>query len=40
MNRSIHFDFQRSLDRRTLLKGAGVAMAVPWLSAMQSALGE
>ncbi len=40
MNRPIHFDFQRSLDRRTLLKGAGVAMAVPWLSAMQSAFGE
>jgi hypothetical protein len=39
MNRPIHFDFQRSLDRRTLLKGAGVAMAVPWLSAMQPALG-
>ena len=39
MNRHIHFDFQRSLDRRTLLKGAGVAMAVPWLSAMQPALG-
>ncbi len=40
MNRRVHFDFQRSLDRRTLLKGAGVAMAVPWLSAMQSAFGE
>lgn len=39
MNRPVHFDFQRSLDRRTLLKGAGVAMAVPWLSAMEPALG-
>jgi hypothetical protein len=39
MNHRVSFDFQRSLDRRTLLKGAGVAMAVPWLSAMQPALG-
>jgi hypothetical protein len=39
MNRRVHFDFQRSLDRRTLLRGAGVAVAVPWLSAMQAAFG-
>jgi hypothetical protein len=39
MNRPVHFDFQRSLDRRTLLRGTGVALAVPWLSAMQSAFG-
>jgi hypothetical protein len=39
MNHRVSFAFQRSLDRRTLLKGAGVAMAVPWLSAMQPALG-
>ena len=30
------FNFQRQLHRRTILRGAGVGMAVPWLSAMQS----
>jgi len=30
------FNFQRKLHRRTILRGAGVGMAVPWLSAMQS----
>jgi len=35
----VHCDFQRSLPRRTLLKGSGVAMAVPWLSAMHAAFG-
>jgi hypothetical protein len=39
MNRRVHFDFQRSLDRRTVLRGAGAALAVPWLSAMQPAFG-
>ena len=34
-----HFDFQQRLDRRTLLKGAGVSMAMPWLSAMDSTFG-
>ena len=37
---SVCFDFQRALPRRTLLKGSGVALAVPWLSAMQAAFGE
>jgi hypothetical protein len=32
--------FRRRLPRRTLLKGSGVAVAVPWLSAMQAAFGE
>ena len=40
MNTNVHFDFQRHLSRRTVLRGAGVAMAMPWLSAMSSALGE
>jgi hypothetical protein len=40
MNIRVHCDFQRSLPRRTLLKGAGVAVAVPWLSAMNAAFGE
>jgi len=35
----VNCDFQRALHRRTLLKGAGVAMAVPWLSAMHAAFG-
>ena len=33
----MHFNFQRQLSRRTLLRGAGVAMAVPWLNAMRPA---
>ncbi len=36
----IRFDFQRALPRRTLLKGSGVALAVPWLSAMHAAFGD
>ena len=32
-----HFSFQRKLSRRTMLRGAGVAIAVPWLSAMTRA---
>lgn len=31
------FNFRRRLERRTLLRGAGVAMALPWLTAMQPA---
>lgn len=33
--KSVHFNFRRSLPRRTLLRGVGVALALPWLSAMQ-----
>lgn len=36
----IRFDFRRALPRRTLLKGSGVALAVPWLSAMHAAFGD
>jgi hypothetical protein len=39
MHIGVNCDFQRALPRRTLLKGAGVAMAVPWLSAMTAAFG-
>jgi hypothetical protein len=35
----VNFDCRRALDRRTLLRGAGVAMAVPWLSAMHATFG-
>lgn len=31
------FCFRQQLDRRTVLRGAGVAMSLPWLSAMQTA---
>jgi hypothetical protein len=31
------FNFQQKLDRRTLLRGTGAAMALPWLSAMTEA---
>ena len=37
---SIHFGFQRQLNRRTLLRGAGVAMAMPWLTAMSKAFAD
>ncbi|MFG0334664.1 MAG: DUF1552 domain-containing protein [Maioricimonas sp. JB049] len=33
------FSFKQRLSRRTVLRGAGVAIGVPWLSAMQSAFG-
>lgn len=39
MNRTVHFDFQQSLCRRTVLRGAGVALTMPWLSAMHAAFG-
>jgi hypothetical protein len=35
----VTIDLRRRLPRRTLLKGSGVALAVPWLSAMQPACG-
>ena len=39
MDIRVNCDFRRALPRRTLLKGAGVATAVPWLSAMNAAFG-
>lgn len=35
--KNVHFNFQRRLARRTLLRGAGVSLSLPWLTAMQSA---
>ncbi|MEW4529014.1 DUF1552 domain-containing protein [Maioricimonas sp. JC845] len=32
-----HFSFKQRLSRRTMLRGAGVTLGIPWLSAMQSA---
>ncbi|MCA9047815.1 MAG: DUF1552 domain-containing protein [Planctomycetaceae bacterium] len=35
-----HFCFHRKLKRRTILRGTGVGLALPWLSAMQPAFCE
>lgn len=37
MSKRINFNRGRKLDRRTILRGAGVAMALPWMAAMQKA---
>lgn len=37
MNRRIHLNLQRKLNRRTILRGAGVALSLPWLTAMERA---
>ena len=37
MNKNINFSFQKSLSRRTVLKGLGAGMALPLLSAMTPA---
>ena len=38
MTKRIHFNRGRQLNRRTLLRGTGVALSIPWLTAMQRAL--
>ena len=38
MPKSVFFNFKKQIDRRLLLKGAGVGLAMPWLTAMQPAL--
>ena len=38
MHDTVHPFFGRHLNRRTFLKGSGVALSLPWLSAMQQAL--
>lgn len=35
--KNVYFSFNKSLSRRTFLKGAGAAMALPWLEAMSPA---
>ncbi len=37
MTKHAYFSFRQKLSRRTLLRGAGAAMALPWLSAMTEA---
>ena len=39
MSHQVYFNRGRRLHRRTLLRGTGVAIGIPWLSAMQSAVG-
>lgn len=34
VNQRVHLSFRRALHRRTVLRGSGVAMSLPWLSAM------
>jgi len=35
-----NFNFQRKLSRRTVLRGAGVALTLPWLNAMTAAFAD
>ena len=37
MSKRINFNRGRQLDRRTILRGTGVAMALPWMTAMHKA---
>ncbi|MEZ5952300.1 MAG: DUF1552 domain-containing protein [Planctomycetaceae bacterium] len=39
MSKHVYFNRNKQIDRRLLLKGAGVAMAMPWLTAMEAASG-
>ena len=40
MFNSIRYNFRKSLSRRTVLRGAGVTMSLPFLSAMQPSFAE
>ncbi len=35
--KNVYFSFSKSVSRRSFLKGAGAAMALPWLEAMTPA---
>lgn len=39
MHSTTHFNFGKQIDRRTMLRGTGVALGLPWLTAMQRTLG-
>jgi hypothetical protein len=39
MSQHIYFNRGRQLDRRAMLKGTGIALGLPWLTAMQKAFG-
>ncbi|MFK7766143.1 MAG: DUF1552 domain-containing protein [Mariniblastus sp.] len=36
-SRSVNFNFRKCVNRRTILRGTGVSLALPWLGAMQPA---
>ncbi len=36
ISKRVQFNFRRKLGRRTVLRGSGVAMSLPWLTAMRS----
>jgi len=38
--KTVHFAKNQNLSRRTLLRGVGVAMALPWLDSMAPAFGQ
>jgi hypothetical protein len=40
MSHRVHFGFGRQLPRRTFLRGAGAALALPWLSVMDRAFAQ
>ncbi len=40
MTKRIQFSFRRVLHRRTVLRGTGVAMSLPWLTAMREAFAD
>ncbi|EAQ82814.1 DUF1552 domain-containing protein [Blastopirellula marina] len=37
MSSQVHFNFGKKLNRRTVLRSAGIVMSMPWLSAMSQA---
>ncbi len=37
MDKSVHFNFRKSVNRRTILRGTGVSLTLPWLGAMTPA---
>lgn len=37
MNKCVHVCLRRALNRRSVLRGSGVALSLPWLTAMQGA---
>lgn len=36
-DKRVHFNFRNRLDRRSVLRGSGVALSLPWLTAMRPA---
>ncbi len=40
MSKRVSFAFGKKLDRRTILRGTGVGLSIPWLGAMQAAFAD